>query len=420
MKKWSLLVVGLFVSFSLAAQLSMPSPWQDGKDIQPDYNFLKTQIIQNRVTELLVEDYTGSDFEVTDSLNYQYSGVHGHNNYDFIGLTNFLFEPWYDDAEWLEYDGVLWQNFIRMFNTFNEEDLRSEMALEIFDGVVWLDYLKMIYEYDTDGRVISTETQYYAGGVWINNTQNEYVYAEGRLIEMYINIWDGFVWQNSTKNVYTYGPDGILEYATAFYWDGAFWDNDYRQVYYYDDADRLTEKLNQDYGMGWVNIDRLLYTYDGDGFNEQVTRQVWDGVTFTDADRWINEPYEGTLLPAQIIEQYWDGAVWVYDYRFTCKFENYDDGTVAVEEEPSSYAMTIFPNPAHDVVKVSLKGKYFSDGLLQVFDISGQVVAAIDVTVQEGQNLFYLNLKELGVSQGQYIIHLRTDYKIFKGKLTVQ
>jgi hypothetical protein len=420
MKKWSVLFTSMIASLSLVAQLSLPAFWQDAGGVQPDYAFLKTQIIQQRLTGLMVESFDGATFEETDSVYYNYSGTNGHNNYDFIGLSNFLYEPWYDDAGWLQFDGVMWQDFMRMNNTFNEEGLRSQVLLEIYDGAVWVDYLQVMYTYNADEQVINSDMQIYSGGTWLNNAQQEFIYTEGRLTELYINIWDGFVWQNNTKNVYSYGPGGILEYITTYLWDGAYWDSDYRQIYYYDADDRLSEKLNQDYGMGWFNTDRLLYMYDSDGFNEQVTRQTWDGINFNDVDRWLIEPHAATMWPGEIIEQEWDGVAWEYYYRYTCSYEDYDDGTVAVEEEPTSYAMTIFPNPAHDVVKITLRSKYNSDGFIQLFDLSGQVVATANVVVQEGQNLFFIHLGELGVAQGQYILHLRTDHKIFKGKLTVQ
>ena len=119
-------------------------------------------------------------------------------------------------------------------------------------------------------------------------------------------------------------------------------------------------------------------------------------------------------LPESTLWEYWDGYLWLNYYRFIYRYEEYDDGTVAIEEDPVSWAMKIFPNPATDQMSILVRTGIDGYGNLHITDMYGQLVASLNVPLSTGDNLIHLNLDDLGMDAGQYMVVLRSGSKQFR------
>ena len=93
---------------------------------------------------------------------------------------------------------------------------------------------------------------------------------------------------------------------------------------------------------------------------------------------------------------------------------------MAIEEDPVSWAMKIFPNPATDQISILVRTGIDGYGNLHITDMYGQLVASLNVPLSTGDNLIHLNLDDLGMDAGQYMVVLRSGSKQFQAKFLVQ
>ncbi len=421
MKRTLYTIVGLLIPFMLFSQeRQLPEFGANIEQVikKTPANY-KTDSLGYRLKSISVDYKSGGVWTFSDSILYTYSGVHDHGDIDQMMLNNFIIAPEFDELLWLDFDGLIWVNYAMGTQIFNAEGLAIENQFMIWSGTNWEKDVRYIYTWDAEGRLIQNTFQWWTGSVYENSSLNEYIYGPFGIDERIYYYWSGSDWTNADKDVYTYNGFGELEYITNYYWNGTDWVNDYRIVFYYNPDGLLEEELQQQYGMGWVNSWRILYTYNASGFLLEELEQTWTGSTWEDAYR-----HTAILgvdnLPDYVMYEWWDGTVWQDYYRFRYTYEEFDDGTVAIPEMTISYAMKIFPNPAHRNVNVMVKSQVDAIAEMQLRDMTGQLIGRMNVPLNLGENIIPLDLQAMGVMSGEYIVSLRTGSKTFVGKLLVQ
>lgn len=421
MKRTIYTIVGLLIPFMLFSQeRQLP---EFGANIEHAIKntsaYYKTNVIEHRLKSISVDIYSGGIWTFTDSIVYTYSGVHDHADIDLMKLSNFMLAPEYDEMMWLDYDGVTWVNYAMGTQVFDAEGMVVENEFMVWSGTNWLKNVRYLFTWDAEGRMLQQTNQMWTGSVYENSSKYEYSYGPYGINEKMYYYWSGSTWNNGDKYIYTYNGFGELEYITKLYWDGVNWVNSVRTVYYYNADGLVEEELSQSYTMGWVNSYRHLFTYNPSGFLTEELEQSWSGGV------WENE-YRHTAilgennLPEYTMYEWWDGFVWIDYYRFRYTYEDFDDGTVAVPEMTISYAMKIFPNPAHRNVNVMVKSQVDAIAEMQLRDMTGQLIGRMNVYLNLGENIIPLDLQAMGVMSGEYIVSLRTGSKTFVGKLLVQ
>jgi hypothetical protein len=80
--------------------------------------------------------------------------------------------------------------------------------------------------------------------------------------------------------------------------------------------------------------------------------------------------------------------------------------------------LTVYPNPAHDKVTVSIDVKESTDLTLQLMDVSGRVVLSQSETGTSGLNTYDLNLMHL--SKGIYMLEVKSAGDNWKTKVIVE
>jgi hypothetical protein len=334
----------------------------------------RQEVLQYRLTNMLIEEYELGLWEKTDSILYVYDPAfpRGHNNFDFIEFSNFTYEPWYSISEWMQYDAGAWEGYYKYYGNFDASGLRTSINIDNFDGVGYVGNSRVEYTYDAANHVDTMLFLDYDGGSYDPYNRYIYTYSDDRLANM-VQQGYGADWINSLLVIYTYTPEGRIDNLVYQGWDGLDWYNQTRIIYSYDASGNITEKLFQYDDLGWVTYGRYLYTYDAAGFNTAVEAQSYDGVDFLPYQLFeFTEFADG--LPATNTVSIWDGFIWVDDYKSTFFYESYDDGTVGLVATQLNSSMHIYPNPTTDYFNLSFDAAGAGKVSMNVTNASGQCV----------------------------------------------
>jgi hypothetical protein len=115
------------------------------------------------------------------------------------------------------------------------------------------------------------------------------------------------------------------------------------------------------------------------------------------------------------------GSVYTYQVRAICA-----NGTIATNMSPLSVpyvfttlsALVVFPNPANEILKMSVNVNSISTVTIQLRDSYGQLVSSVNETAAEGQNEFKINTS--GVSEGLYLLTIKTNSDTLTSKVFVK
>ncbi len=137
--------------------------------------------------------------------------------------------------------------------------------------------------------------------------------------------YTGGAWLNSAKTDYTYDAAGHITEVLFSTWSGGSWENYYRELYTYDVSGKLTEHIVLDWtGTDWENDSKIIYEYNGAGKCTTAIEQEGVGNT------WVND--ERSLLTygsdgrvSEYVEQNWTGT-WENGYKYYFTYN--DNGAV--------------------------------------------------------------------------------------------
>ena len=80
--------------------------------------------------------------------------------------------------------------------------------------------------------------------------------------------------------------------------------------------------------------------------------------------------------------------------------------SAGLEDETSSYSLTIYPNPTSGLLSVLIPAIASNEATIEVTDLSGKVVQQKKAMLITGENTVKLDLGAL--SNGMYIIHVNS------------
>lgn len=389
MKQFATLCLTLVVSFAIHAQES-----QEGKVQAADFRLIQ---FDYQVYELgIYVPY------VQVSYLYGPTSPHGHRDFDFFTLENYLFAPWMANAEQKYWDGAVWENDTKFFNTFDMEDRRERLDIQSWTGTEYESSDRIVYTF-LDGEKIETETflDYEGGGVWENSFRKVNTYDGDRLANVTEQDWatPEMVWLNDDLYVYTYNADGTVNYLTISNWDGDSWDDSYRLVYSYNADGSIDQILEQDYDSGWE--DELLHTntYDGSGFCTSRLVEEWDGTVWENLARFDFEEFAmGYPENSEVFS--WDGSVWEPEYKVEFQYEEYDNGLTSIEPDLAA-EWEVYPVPADDYLVVDLQGSGYT--FIELTDLQGRILYRQAIDLANGGPT-QLSLKELDLSSDVYLL----------------
>jgi len=315
------------------------------------------------------------------------------NTYDGQNrLTNVI------DQEW---DGNAWINTDQLVYTYDTNGDQVGQLFQNWDGASFVDYFRQVFTYDINHNLLTRISQVWNGVAWNNGTQQVSTYdANNRLTVRLNQSWNGS-WNDVSRSLYTYDANNDLDTLLYQKWSFNAWNDDYRNLYDFDAHHNRTliqEQLAVGIGV-WEDREKYEYTYD----------------QFDEVTHLINSEYtNGTWVP---VYQY--NIINDQDQNRSSEvFQNWENGWVnadstqyyytnltGVQEIPGVHSMFLFPNPTNDQLNIEFDKSF--DGRISVYSMQGVKIA--------DQRCFSEVASQLDVSSfnpGQYVIVLRSGNNV--------
>ena len=128
-----------------AAEAVDPGGITGTNEISNALKWERTNAPNERLTSFLMEFYNMGVWMASDSVLFEYTGSHGHNQFDFIGFQNWYLEPDYSAMNWYNYSGTDWENVQQSFQTFDELDYRTSMQMNYWLSGSWEPSYRYLY-----------------------------------------------------------------------------------------------------------------------------------------------------------------------------------------------------------------------------------------------------------------------------------
>jgi len=259
----------------------------------------------------------------------------------------------------------LWVNTALEIDTYDTNDYLTNILTFTWTNNSWVFNQRDFYTHDSIGNYLSALYQNWQNGSWINYSLSISTFdtASNRLSAT-IQVWQNNSWVNYYEIFYTYDSAGNLLLESELHWSGNAWVNYTQNLYEYDGSNNMLTSTNQDWNVSvWKNTYKEVYTYDSSG-NSLTGKWL----------KWYNgnwHPDNGILQV--FFDHQVDYDVWLSDlYRYSAVG---DSVMVFVEPTGSPGKITLFPNPAHSMVYVSLPAASTNPtGILTLYDLRGRFV----------------------------------------------
>lgn len=347
------------------------------------------------------------DDHVTNQLDQEYTGGTWVNDwqYDYTRdasarITEVMERSW---------DGSAWDNESRTTYTYGGSGGLTEEADQTWSGTEWVNEDKYIYEYDSDGNCTTVIIQDGMGASWENDVRNLLTYNDDGHVSEYVSQdWIGGAWENDRKFYFTYTTAGKITTYIEQSWSAGAWENEQRRTYTFTDG-RVTLLLLESFdGSDWNNEAKANYVYDGDDDNTEIIVQNWDlvGSSWENESKMImeyNDYQQATSLSMQTWNagEFWESTVGAMKY--VLYYEVYDDGN-GIESEGQPIEVRIYPNPANELLHISIPTVRATPISISIFDINGRICLTQSVTSFSGQTTMDVSR----LPAGSYILKTNT------------
>lgn len=311
------------------------------------------------------------------------------NTYDAENrLTNVIDQNW---------DGFSWVNTDQLVYTYDGNGDLVLQSYKNWDGTSFVDFYQQIFTYDNNHNILTRISQVWNGTLWNNGTRQVSVYNANNLLTIRVNqSWNG-AWNDVTRTLYTYDVNNDLDTLLSQKWSFNAWNDDYRSVYDFDaHHNRTFIKEQLAIGIGvWEDQEKYEYMYD-----------QFDNVTHL-----VNSDYDnGNWIPVyqyNIInddDQNRSSEVfqnWENGWENADSTQYYYTNLTGVKEILAPHVMSLYPNPTNDQLNIEFEKAF--EGQISIYTVQGKLVA------QErnfSENVARVNVS--GCLPGQYIIVLRS------------
>lgn len=307
---------------------------------------------------------------------------------------------------------------------------------------MWVPEMKSSYTYDANNKVTEEIIETWKVTNWENAYKNAFTYNAGNMISNLYLTWNGTGWDSFYRTSYTYTGANKTSEIVEFY-TGANWENTYKMIYTYNGNNQLTSELYQMWsGATWENEDRYTYIYSVSNKLDSLIYQGWDGtqwenvelyrltwtnnrITLIYTDTWDGtqwekyskqtQTYNNKEYPTNFISETWDGTNYVFDpnndYKIRYYYQEYNNGGVAVNDvEDVSKIVTLYPNPAYDILNIQMKDNNIAIENVKIANIKGETL--FEQRIINNGSLIQIPIKEL--PSGLYLLNLSGENKSFK------
>lgn len=332
-----------------------------------------------------------------------------------------------------------WINSLVKYYAKNEDKLDTSLFIQSWDDElkVWNNESKFTYAYDASYNLISTTIFNWDAGSWQNSAQIVNTFdSSNNLLNTTILNWDVIQWDSVNQFIYSYDSNNNVIGEIDYYYSGG-WQEQYKYVSLYDGANLKTQTTQQyKNGTNWKNSwkDTLVYDvtnnllslerkdwkqsdqdfiltdskieYSYNSENQLILRTDYNGdgaSSYTPAISYTYE-YDAGGNNTSILQQLYDigSSSFVNFEQFTYYYTDMLTGITSIPN--NAYVVKLFPNPASDLIQLSMSAEHPSDARLEILDADGRLLHKQQLLFSRGDNFIKLNMSEY--SRGIYFIRL--------------
>ncbi|MBI4548000.1 MAG: T9SS type A sorting domain-containing protein [Ignavibacteriae bacterium] len=183
--------------------------------------------------------------------------------------------------------------------------------------------------------------QNWDGSAWVNFARYLFFYGVGNVLASQIyQTWNGSDWVNQEQLLFTY-TGVLLTQILIQRWIAEAWEDYQVVMLYYDKDDRLVEEVLQQRQDGtWVNLNRVLVTYNTSGLVAQWLFMYWFNEAWENSFRW-SLAYNVKLQVIEELFEYWLLGAWVNLGRYLYTYEALAENSVSGQTLEAAGANTL-------------------------------------------------------------------------------
>ena len=392
----------------------------------------------------------GAVFVPTDTTNYTYSGGRGGD------LTH---KMKFDEAIMSNYDGTA-AAFVATMDTLQTFDANNNLETRIarsWNAILlsWTNVSKSLYFYSA-GNLSTVVYQVWDGSNFINSSNHVYTYdPSNRLTQDKYGIWNSLTaaFDASSEINYFYDGSGNMIQKNNVAISGTSFTQVNQENYSYDAANHLlTDVYSQWNGLAYVPQYMTTNTYDtvGDRLTSQYSTYNSGTSTWNNVTLHTYSGFNTVMMPTAELDQVWDttgGGMWdnsiMYTYTYNTNnqltnsvgeswnvagFWEYANGdmksnyyyedfsTTGVKNVAANGNVSIFPNPAQNMININLSWNQALAFTVTVLDMGGRVVRqwSVAATAQYSTSLSVNNF-----TAGNYIVKINGTSGEFTQQIVV-
>jgi hypothetical protein len=203
------------------------------------------------------------------------------------------------------------------FNTSGQK-IQSEL-IEVWTNGVWRNSLTDSYTYDDNGFLVTLTNKEWNLQLnsWIDASKTYFSNSpDGSLDHFITQIYDPDEpgWINAQRVSYTYNASGKPLTVISENWTGLEWRNFMMMTNTYDANGYLVNTLSQAFyaiSPSWINSSQTNYTNNPDGTVNQSVMQTWDGVSAWTNSRRSTYTYNPSGKALTDLTELWLGSAWL-------------------------------------------------------------------------------------------------------------
>ncbi|MBS1773205.1 MAG: T9SS type A sorting domain-containing protein [Bacteroidetes bacterium] len=271
----------------------------------------------------------------------------------------------------------------------------------------WDSSSRIVRTFNSSNKVAMMIGYTYNLGTWVQDNKADYTYdGAGNMITVVYYNWSGGSWSPDSRQTNSYTTSNKISTNLSEYYNGSSWEADTRDSFgYTGSADFYT------YDESWVwNSDSVRWDKDAletktlgsNNLPDVVTYYSIDSVTNNWAPDFQNEWHYNTYNnPISA-----DGSIFFMGTpfnitTFNCYYEAYFD--LGVKDAQVSNNMVLYPNPASDVVTLSLEKNTGNKFSVVFINAVGQTVIKQDVASGSA------NIQISQLPQGLYKVMVKNE-----------
>ena len=360
-------------------------------------------------------------FEYDENRNLILEGQINWNKEENIWKTGNRYEREYNDKKQMimesryRYDPFYpkWVGYYKYVMEYNEDKLISEIYFNWIDWEDrWIEAQKNEYHYDESDQVILTNQYQWLDESWTLQNQDSTIYLNSeeknwnlKLTRISITLpWDSVerteiifdeVSGNTETNLYQYTGNNWqimsktirgVDVNGSSYFEGYFWDTELQQL----TGTYISETRYNDKG---IYLGQTIYVWPADynnwigTFNVSYNRYDFGLINYESYFKW------------DTINSEWDiDEKGFYYYNMVIYSDNKPKMVPADE-------IFIYPNPAQDVLNISIAGEPAGINSYYIYDLTGKMI--ISGQLEENSTMIDVS----GLKNGLYIIKVQGSAK---------